>query len=150
MFLVFFFRFQLNSPMNLLKASRLVWRERTLVLARTSWTYPTCLSGSPCCMVWPSCTQWCKREGSLDHWDGIFHTSSTPPISTPVYSLYRTIWMTWTSKRWERLICLFFNWYFLLLIYFAVWRKLLWLQKKRYCNKGDQWYCWKWRSFEDI
>lgn len=107
MFLVFFFRFQLNSPMNLLKASRPVWRERTPVLARTSWTYPTCLSGSPCCMVWPSCTQWCKREGSLDHWDGIFHTSSTPPISTPVYSLYRTIWMTWTSKRWERLICLF-------------------------------------------
>lgn len=106
-FFSFFFRFQLNSPMNLLKASRLVWRERTLVLARTSWTYPTCLSGSPCCMVWPSCTQWCKREGSLDHWDGIFHTSSTPPISTPVYSLYRTIWMTWTSKRWERLICLF-------------------------------------------
>lgn len=118
MYLVFaFLRFQLNSPMNHLKASRPVWRERTPVWARTSWTFPTCLSGNPCCMAWPSCTRWCKREGSLDHWDGIFHTSSTPPTSMPVFSLYRIIWMTWTSKRSERLI---YHFYLLLFLFFPL------------------------------
>lgn len=140
-----FFRFQLNSLMNHLKASRPVWRERTLVLARTSWTFPTCLSGSPCCMAWPSCTLWCKREGSLDPSDGIFHTSSTLLTSTPVYSLYRTIWMTWTSKRSERLICqislIVISYYF---HYFAVLMKLPLLQKryirliKNLVENGDQ------------
>ena len=100
------FRSPSSSPMSLPWVWKLDWSERTQTSRRTSWTTPTCPSGSPCCTAWDSCTPWCKSVASLAPSAGTSPTSSMQRITTPVYSLCRITWTTWTSKRWVSTVVL--------------------------------------------
>ena len=89
-----------SSPTSLRRAWRRAWSVRTAWSARSSWTSPTCRSGNPCCTAWASSIPPCRNAGSLAPSAGTSPTSSTSPIWRPPCSLCRTIWMTWTPRRW--------------------------------------------------
>lgn len=78
---------------------------------RSIWIYLACFAlnmqtkeGRSCCYLLFFVTSFSfplvfRNVANTVLWDGIFLTNSTRLILPPVFSLFRTIWMIWTSKR---------------------------------------------------
>ena len=89
-----------SSPTSPHRAWRRVWRGHMPSSARSSWSTPTCPSGNPCCMEWPSFIPPCRRDVNSAPLAGTFHMSSTRPISHLLCSLCRIILMIWIPRRY--------------------------------------------------